>query len=70
MKYEIQIITSMTFNTETNQWGPSNKILITEEQKQLLEILCDMEINHELEKIYVLNKLRFKIVPYFKSEEI
>lgn len=43
-----------------------HKLLITKEQKELLDSLANIEIDKDLNHLYVVNNLRFKCVPIIK----
>ena len=41
------------------------KIVITREQFTVIEMFADIEQDEELNKVYILNKCRFKVHPHF-----
>jgi|VirMetMinimDraft_7_1064189.scaffolds.fasta_scaffold55078_2 hypothetical protein len=62
-KYELHI--GKAYNLETKMEDAKFKIIVTKEQMQVIEHFADIEMDAELNKTYILNKCRFKVVPHF-----
>ena len=62
-KYELHI--GKAYNLETKMEDAKFKIIVTKEQMQVIEHFAYIEMDAELNKTYILNKCRFKVVPYF-----
>ena len=54
--------------TLTNTETPDFSLLVTEDQKQLLEKLCDVEMSSDGKKIYIINKQRFTMELQVKTD--
>jgi len=53
MKYEL-----------THERSPDISLLITADHKWILDTLCDIEFSNGGNKVYILNKQRFTILPH------
>ena len=56
-------------NLQTMQKESVIKIVITQDQYGLIESLANVEIDVNLNKVYVINALRFKITPHFTTDK-
>lgn len=65
MKYTIEI--GKAFDLEKNIEIPKQTMIITEEQKAIIEHFADIERDEELNTFYILNKCKFKIGIYFEK---
>lgn len=64
MKYEMHF--GEIFSLKTERLEPDFIITISDEQRQLIETLANSELDGNLCKTYIINKLRFKIAPHFE----
>lgn len=65
-KYVIHI--GDAYNMETQTKDAKIKIVISKEQFDIIDFFADVETDEELNKTYILNKCRFKVVPHFHLE--
>lgn len=63
-KYEMQF--GEVFDLIQGQTKSKNIMIISADQFKIIESIADIEFSADLEKTYIVNKLRFKIVPNFK----
>lgn len=63
MKYEIYI--GEIFDLTTNSKRPKQKLIITEEQKAVIELFASQRKDADLNTIYKLNECEFCIYPHF-----
>jgi hypothetical protein len=70
MNYNIEIGEKYELDNSTtiSKIVPKYTIRITEEQKLVLDTFANVEIDSDLNKIYVINNIRFKIVPYLEKD--
>lgn len=62
-KYEIHI--GKAWDMDAQKEDAKFKIVITREQFTVIEMFADIEQDEELNKVYILNKCRFKVHPHF-----
>jgi len=68
-KYEMWILPPRkVLNTNSQQWEDEyDKLLISDEQYELVQSVFNVEMDKEMSRIYVCNELRFKIYPIFNK---
>jgi hypothetical protein len=63
MKYELHIGEAMFISSEGMGKKPLQIIQITEEQKVIIDSFADMRYDKDLNKIYKINEIEFKMYP-------
>jgi len=64
-KYEIHIGKKNVVNEGALQERPDITIIISEEQRAIIEKFASTERDEDMTLIYTINKVRFKIVDHF-----
>lgn len=64
MKYQIHI--GEVFDLEAKKPKPAQTIIITEDQKQLIDEFANTEKDENLHTIYIINAIKFKMYPFFE----
>jgi hypothetical protein len=67
MKYEIHIGESI--DLETNDKNPYRVMIITPDQLALIEVFAHIRKDSQLNNIYKLNDVEFKITPFIEVSD-
>lgn len=65
MEYEIHIGEIYEINTQSKR--PMQIIIISDEQKQIIEHFANTKRDENLNTIYIINQCEFRIFPHFKT---
>jgi len=65
-KYKIEMGISEMLDGTTQ---PKHTVLISEEQYNIILLFANVEHDSDMNKYYILNASKFKIVPYFETNK-
>lgn len=65
--YEIQI--GEVFDLTLNAKKPKQIIIITAQQKEVIELFANQIKDAELNTIYIINDCEFRMIPYFEFDK-
>ena len=49
------------------KYVPEQELLISKEQLEMLETVANIEVDKSLNKWYIVNNLRMKVIPFFQQ---
>ena len=67
MKYEIHI--GRDYDLETKEHKPKHTLIISEDQLRIIKELADIRRDRDLNTIYIINEIEFKIIPVIEFNQ-
>ncbi len=69
-QYEIHIVEMPPSGVMWEPCQPKYRMIISKEQKQIIEEFAIIKKDKDFNTVYILNELEFKIVPHFEINHL